>query len=592
MTGKSTEVTDVRYAELLAEAEQALADPDVERSGAADTLRRLVEECKHVHRETMDTRRTLGMKVMELEREKAQAESDLESLTSIGNALSLEKDSNTLFRKILALGKKITGSDAGSIFLVEEGEDGTPWLRFKYSNTFSKDLPYEEQLMPLDTNSIAGYVAATGKVLNIPDVYELGADDPVVFNKYFDETFNYRCKSMLVVPMRNHYDKIIGLIQLINCKERDDLPDSAEAWTVRLESMRDFEELVIPYPERYELLLQAVASQAAIALENNRMIRQIEEQFEQFVRASVTAIESRDPATTGHSFRVAQMCVNMAKAVNAAHTGPFADLHFSPSELRELEYSGLLHDFGKVYIDPAVYVKDKKLYDKDFANLSLKISYLYTVFELEQCRNSAAGHGSYDDLPEEYSTRLTRLREILAAVTELNEPTVMEEDPEEMLTGIREFSERYPFHDLADQTLKLLTEYEYKNLKIPRGTLNDEEREVIQSHVDHTYTFVSKIPWPDDLRDIPNIAHKHHEKLDGSGYPLGLKGYDHIPIGARMMAIADIFDALAASDRPYKKAVPLEKCHDILREEAERGQLDPELVELFVTSKSYRTDAD
>ncbi|HOA08596.1 MAG TPA: GAF domain-containing protein, partial [Spirochaetota bacterium] len=309
---------------------------------------------------------------------------DQEDLIKIGRSLSTEKNMPKLLRQILMLSKKITGADAGSIYLVEEDENGKR-IRFKYSHTFSKDLPLEEFVIPFDTNSIAGYVAVTGKVLNIPDVYKLSPNDPISFNKKFDLSNNYRSTSMIVIPMRNHANEVIGVVQLINCKEPIDPTFSTgnEAFEIALNTEEDFREKVRPFDRRYESLMESVAAQAAIAIENNRMIQQIQNQFEEFVKASVSAIESRDPATSGHSFRVAEICRRLALAINTEKGGAFAQNQFTDTQIKELEFAALLHDFGKVYIDPSIFMKEKKLYPFELQNLILKLNYLYKNVELQ-----------------------------------------------------------------------------------------------------------------------------------------------------------------------------------------------------------------
>jgi HD-GYP domain-containing protein (c-di-GMP phosphodiesterase class II) len=523
---------------------------------------------------------------------------DLEELINIGKALSLEKDSEKLLRSILYLSKKITGADAGSIFLVEEA-DGKTLLRFKYSHTFSKDLAYEEFTLPLDVRSIAGYVAVTGKVLNIPEVYSIPAGAPYSFNRSFDQEHGYRTKSMLTVPMRNHIDEIIGVIQLINSKEsveKDRVFSGNEAFEVRLQSMRDFEEKVIPFEMRYESLLEAVASQAAIAIENNRLIKQIEKQFDEFVIASVTAIESRDPATSGHSERVARMSVRMAKAVNSKTNGAFKDLFFSENELKELEMAGLLHDFGKVYIDPNIFLKGNKLFSKDLLYLLMRLNFLYRSVELHYssrerdtyAENGGQARSKIEQFEREKSRLLANLLQIIELIEILNQPLLQRGDPEDLLQDIERLGSDLKFQDLQGEFIPLLTDYERENFSIKRGSLNAAERKIIESHVGHSYAFVSKIPWPPEYRRIPEIILKHHEKLDGSGYPQGLKGKDRIPIQARMLTIADIFDALSAPDRPYKKSVPMDRVLAILKEEANFNKLDGDLVDLLITERLYK----
>lgn len=519
---------------------------------------------------------------------------DQEDLINIGRSLSIEKDPNKLFRLILFLSKKITGADAGSIYIVEEDENGKKRLRFKYSHTFSKEVPIEEFTMPLDKNSIAGYVAITGDVLNIPDAHLLTDKDPISFNKNFDITHGYHSKSMLVVPMRNHIGEIIGVIQLINSKE--DLYSGGqstgnEAFEIRLVTKKDFDELVVTFDKRYEKLMEAVAGQAAVAIENNRLIKQIQNQFEEFVKASVTAIESRDPATSGHSFRVAEICREMALAINEEQTGKYAEINFSQTQLQELEYASLLHDFGKVYIDLAIFKKSKKLFPAEFTNLILKFDYLYRYTELEYSQRELEllmigsdpdeNKRKLAELKKESDEILSKISQIKKDLTILNEPTVTDFNPADKISEINSIVDKITCIDIDGSSLTILTDDEKKNLGIPRGSLNNEERLEIESHVIHTYNFVKRIPWPPEYRNIPEIVVKHHEKLDGTGYPYQLKECS-IPIEAQMMALADIYDALTASDRPYKRAIPHEKAVFILQKEAENHKINSDLLDIFI----------
>ena len=511
---------------------------------------------------------------------------DQEDLIKIGRSLSIEKDMPKLLRQILMLSKKITGADAGSIYLVEEDDNGKR-IRFKYSHTFSKDLPLEEFVIPYDTNSIAGYVAITGKVLNIPDVYKLSPNDPISFNKKFDQSNNYRSKSMIVIPMRNHANDVIGVVQLINCKEPVDPTFSTgnEAFEVFLKDEDDFENKVRPFDRRYESLMESVAAQAAIAIENNRMIQQIQNQFEEFVKASVSAIESRDPATSGHSFRVAEICKRMALAINAEKRDPYAQMRFTGTQIKELEFAALLHDFGKVYIDPGIFMKEKKLYPFELQNLILKLNYLYKNAELQYIAESFTAdqtdkETSVQKIEAEKRHFLDMVLNIKKAVVELNEPTVSDSDPEDVIEKLKAQIASIKCYDFEGKLVDILTDEVQSNLSIRKGSLNDDERKEIESHVIHTYNFVSKIPWPSEFRRIPEIALMHHEKLDGTGYPNRCTS-ERIPIQSRMIAIADIYDALTANDRPYKKSLSHARAMEILKREAEAGKIDPDLYLIF-----------
>ncbi|MFC1671250.1 HD domain-containing phosphohydrolase, partial [Spirochaetota bacterium] len=524
---------------------------------------------------------------------------DQEDLINIGKALQSEKDPDNLFRLILFLSKKITGADAGSIYVVEADENGGKRLRFKYSHTFSREIPLEEFVMDMNKKSIAGYVAVTGDVLNIPDVYNLPSSATYSFNKSFDKSNNYICRSMLVVPMKNHLDEIIGVIQLINSKE-DILnrlnSEENEAFNLMLESIEDFDNYVVTFDSKYDSLLEAIAGQAAIAIENNRMIKQIQSQFEEFVKASVTAVESRDPATSGHSFRVAEICKAMVVAINEEKGGSFKDVEFKENEIREIELAALLHDFGKVYIDLNIFMKAKKLFPKDLDNLSIRLDYLYRFTELEYSikeknllkeDNKGKVEKEIEKLNKEKKDKLSEIKEIKEKVIVLNEPTVTDRDPEEVLNEIIEGIQKMECYDVENEKVDVINNDDRLNLCIKRGSLNPLERKEIESHVVHTHNFVSKIPWPPEYKNIPEIALRHHETLDGSGYPNGIKGKDNLLIQSRIMTVADIYDALSATDRPYKKAVPLKKVLEILKEEGDRGKLDSELVDVFINHRIY-----
>jgi HD-GYP domain-containing protein (c-di-GMP phosphodiesterase class II) len=403
---------------------------------------------------------------------------------------------------------------------------------------------------------------------------------------------------MLVVPMKNHIDEVIGVIQLINSKE--DIGGKKrisgnEAFEIILSTPEDFETKVVAFDANYEDLMVAVANQAAIAIENNRMIKQIQNQFEEFVKASVIAIESRDMATSGHSFRVAEICIALARAINEETGGEFRDAHFSETEIKELEYAALLHDFGKVYIDLAIFIKGKKLYPKEFENLVLKLNYLYRYIEHDYFQKETAlirdgggkSRGEMHRLEAEKDGKLGRIVKIKEKITLLNEPLVTEGDPDQMLKEILDEIERIECLDMEGSRIEIITESEKANLRIKRGSLNPAERREIESHVVHTYNFVSRIPWPPEFKRIPEIVLEHHEKLDGTGYPNGIKGKTNISLQARMMTIADVFDALVARDRPYKKSIPLERALAILEEESRNNKIDQDLLDIFIKRRVY-----
>jgi HD-GYP domain-containing protein (c-di-GMP phosphodiesterase class II) len=401
-------------------------------------------------------------------------------------------------------------------------------------------------------------------------------------NRSFDERYGYRTKSMLVIPMKDHKDQIIGVVQLINRKRRFDAVLAAPA---------DVEREVVPYSRRTVELVTALAGQAAVAIENSRLYEDIERLFEGFVKAAVLAIEQRDPTTFGHSGRVAGMTVSLAAVVDRAGDGPYRNVRFTREQLRELRYAGLLHDFGKVGVREQVLVKAKKLYGPSLELIRQRYAFLRRTAEREFWRKRAeyleqSGRQGYDtflgELQIAHAAELTELEHFVQVVEKANEPTVLPEGRfEELLElGRREYEDirgaRQPF--LGPEELRFLT--------IRKGSLDETERQEIESHVTHTYNFLQRIPWTRELQHVPLIAFGHHEKLDGKGYPRRVAG-EAIPIQTRMMTIADIFDALTAQDRPYKPAVPLERALDIMTQEVQGGQLDQELFRLFVAARAF-----
>ncbi|HEU4993172.1 MAG TPA: HD domain-containing phosphohydrolase [Gemmatimonadaceae bacterium] len=511
---------------------------------------------------------------------------ELTELTRVGVALSHERDLTTLLEMILSQARRITNSDAGSLYLAEREDDGPPKkLRFKLSQNFTlPNLPFSEYTVAADHSSLAGYVAATAQPLVIADVYLLPEDVPYKQNRSFDDKFGYRTKSMLVLPMRTHKDEVIGVLQLINRKRVYDAMLTGE-------DVVDTE--VVPYDYRSVELVNALASQAAVAIENSILYEDIEKLFEGFVTAAVTAIESRDPTTSGHSGRVATLTVGLAMAVDRGQPGPYREVRFSKEQIRELRYASLLHDFGKVGVREQVLVKQKKLYPWDLEIIRHRFAYLLQGLDLQFERERAeylAQHGekNYAEAASRLNTirrsRREELEKYLDYIVRANEPTVMPEGTFEDLRGIN----RQTYVDFDGIERPLLRDEELRFLMIRKGNLDDQERREIESHVSHTYEFLDKIPWTRELRGVPNIARDHHEKLNGRGYPRQRQGID-IPVQTRMMTISDIFDALTATDRPYKRAVPAARALDILTGEAQEGMLDRDLLGAFIQARVYES---
>ncbi len=477
-----------------------------------------------------------------------------EELLEIGRALSSERDLPTLQRLIVRKARELTFSDAGSLFVVEE-HDQQKRLRFAVAQTGpDDDGVLMDALLPLSTTSIAGYVAVTGESLRIDDAYTIPESAPFRFNRAFDDKNNYRTKSIACVPMRNLQGNVIGAIQLINHKP---------SFHLELDSPEHTEEVVRPYDQHDERLLTALASQAAVSMENARLVDAIQNLFERFVHASVKAIEVRDKSTQGHSERVAALTVAQAEAINEIDVGPLAGLHFTVEQIREARYASLLHDFGKVAVPEYIFAKAKKLPDGRLDTIRLR--FLLAIEQAKTVEDKEA------------------LRDLMAKIENANEPNVVADAADE--TMLRAMDLRY--RDV-DGPRQMIEPFEYDYLTIPRGSLSNEERDRMQEHVTQSFLFLREIPWQETpWRDVPDIAYGHHEHLDGTGYPRKLKG-EAIKPQVRMMTISDVFDALTASDRPYKKGMSIERALDILTKEfAQRGKVDPLLLDVFITKRLY-----
>ncbi|HYX82553.1 MAG TPA: HD domain-containing phosphohydrolase [Gemmatimonadales bacterium] len=521
-------------------------------------------------------------------REAAQRGREIGELTRIGVALGTERDLKTLLDLILTQSRRITQSDAGSLYLVETTEDGEKRLRFRLAQTFSKpDAPFVEHTIPVDRSSLAGYCAVTGDPLVIDDAYFLPPDVEYNINRSFDERYGYRTKSMLVLPMKDHKEEIIGVLQLINRKRN---------FEATLASPADVEQQVVPFSKRTVELITALAGQAAVAIENSRLYEDIEKLFEGFVLAAVHAIEQRDPTTYGHSGRVAGMTVGLAEVVDRAGDGPYRGVRFSRDQLKEIRYAALLHDFGKVGVREQVLVKAKKLYPADLGLVRNRHAFIRRTAEREYWRKRAEfleanGRTGYDSFVQElqaaHEQELKELDRFLEIVLRSNEPSIL---PDGSFEELKAWSKR-TYAGLDGAIEPFLSPDEMRYLTIRKGSLDDSERHEIESHVSHTYQFLQRIPWTRELQQIPLIAYGHHEKMDGRGYPRRITA-DAIPIQTRMMTISDIYDALTAQDRPYKPAVSSDRALDILTSEVKEGQLDADLFRLFVEGKVFQRQVE
>jgi HD-GYP domain-containing protein (c-di-GMP phosphodiesterase class II) len=538
--------------------------------------------------------------------ERARYERD--ELLAISRALSSERDIHKLLDLILLKSRQITGADAGSVYVVESTDwdpDATPevvprrdafrrrsaaleqgkkrHLHFMLSQNDSMPVNFREFRLEVDERSVAGKAVLTGRSINIADVRPGAERDAALarHDRRFDEQTGYEARSMLTLPMTSAMGEVLGVIQLIN-KKRDP--------SVKLAGPAEVAAQVVAFDARAEEMALALASQAGVSLENAILYDEIRRLFESFVDASVTAIEARDPTTSGHSRRVATLSVALAEKVDTATQGSLASVHFSREELRQIEYAGVLHDFGKVGVREQVLVKAKKLYAWQLDAIAMRLRYAKKLAEAEALHRKITVLESAHDktmrlaaIDRELVERTTFLDRCWEAVTVANEPASLAEPTRVVLAEMA----RQGFVDDDGSAQPYLTPGELAALEVPRGTLTSEERAQIQRHVDHTIEFLRMIPWGRSLRNVPAIAGAHHELLDGSGYPSRLRG-NEIPLESRILTIADIFDALTAADRPYKSAVPVERAIDILGGEVKAGKCDGELLRLFVEAEVYK----
>lgn len=523
----------------------------------------------------------------------------IKTLNEIGLALSREKELDTLLNVILSKIRRLTNSDSGSIFIIDNRETLTKEERiranrighveqknlyFKIAQNDSSSFPFKEQKMPISKKSIAGWVAIKSVPLVIDDVYNISDAEDYTFNTSFDHTSGYKSRSMLVLPMKNHKEEIVGIIQLINRKKNRH---------IILDSETDVEKYVIPYDPELEALTMSVASQAAVAIENLQLIQNINNMVEGFVTASVTAIEQRDPTSGGHSERVSLLSVRIAEEINNIDTGRFRNIFFNMEQLREIKYAALLHDFGKVGVREQVLTKGRKLYKWELELIKERFGFLKEYIksnsalkEIEYMKNHPREMWAEytEKLEEEVKKRLNQIEFYYNFILEKNNPCYMNKED---IRKIQEVSE-INFTDVNGKMRPLLREKEIINLEIPKGTLNDDERKQINDHVVHSYNFLIKIPWLKSLKNVPEIAYGHHEKLDGTGYPRGI-AHGRISLQSKILTVCDIFDALTASDRPYRFAISIEKAIHILELNAEELLIDRDLVDLFRAKKVYRS---
>lgn len=491
--------------------------------------------------------------------EKAKiSEETIRILNEIGFALAAIPDREELLQRILEMARQVMCADGGTLYLV--GRDRR--LHFAAAQNDTVSFPFEAHDLPMDETSLAGWAASRGQVERIDDVYRIPPHAPYRFNAAFDREVGYRTCSMLLVPMRDRDENVIGVLSLINRKRFSGVP------------LRDPGQ-ILPFSDRDMSVARSIAAQAAVAVENHRLYREIRTLFDGFAHAAVKTIEARDPTTAGHSRRVADMVVALARAIDRSDDPPFQDIRFDETRCRELEYAALLHDFGKVHVREEVLLKPERLHRWELERIEQRFRARADQILVE---GQLQGRS-----PVEIARRLVSLRVSLDRVRKANRPGY-ESTPHDQ-ASLLSLSAEGP-----DTDVPLLSATDQRRLRILRGSLDPLERAEAMTHVAQTRRFLELIPWTRDLEQVPELAACHHEFLDGTGYPRGLKG-DQIPLGSRLMTICDIYEATTATDRPYRTGWKSKKAIENLRTNAREGKLDPHVVELFIRERIWTQSA-
>ena len=502
----------------------------------------------------------------------------IKSLIDIGIALSAQKDLSALLETIVIEARRFTGADAGTLYLVDDDEENLEFVivQNKSMDTMMGGItgaPINWPPLPLkrpdgtpNKEMVSAYVAITGETVNIEDVYEVDG-----FNfegtKEFDEGTGYRSRSMLVIPMRNHENEIIGVLQLINAT------DQITGRSVK-------------FPQAVVDITYSLASQAAVAITNVRLIKDLENLFDSFIQTIATAIDEKSPYTAGHISRVANLTMEIAQVVDRVDWGPYADLKLTEDEMTELRLAAWMHDVGKIATPEHVvdkHTKLEKVFDRvEFIALRFEYIKQWAISEWHEKKAQLYADGKatparLKTLDKKYAEKITLIEEEGQFAVECNTPGEFMEN--EKIERIEKIAKKT--YMINGKRKKYLTADEVANLSIKRGTLNIEDREIIENHAMITLKMLKQLPFNKKQKHVPEYAAAHHEKLDGTGYPLRLKG-DEISVQARMMAIADIFEALTAHDRPYKEPMMLSQAIRILRFMVKDNHLDADLVDIFL----------
>jgi len=503
----------------------------------------------------------------------------LEYLNNVGVALSQERDINRLLETILIAAKNITNADGGTLY--RSVEDKLKFeivlndsLGIKMGGTSGNSIPFYP--IPLhqengikNTSMVAAYAALNDETVNIADAYTAEGFD-FSGTRNFDKKTGYRSTSFLTIPMKNHEGEIIGVLQLLNAQSANGA--------------------VVPFTLEDQRLAESLASQAAIALTNRMLITQLEMLFESLIELINTAIDDKSPYTGGHCKRVPALTMMLAEAATRSTDGPLAEFIMTDKDRYELKIAGLLHDCGKITTPVHVVDKATKLetiFDR-IHFVSQRFEILKRDAEIDMLRAKMAALDMGDEASaqrakSDYVTKIRQLDEDREFLKRMNiGGERMSAEDQARVNRIA----AYPFRNEKGESTTFLSKEEKDNLNIPYGTLTPAEREIINHHIEATIKMLEALPWPKHLKNVPEYAGGHHERMDGKGYPRGLTR-EQMSIQARIMGIADIFEALTAKDRPYKPGKTLSESLEILGKFKLNGHIDPDLFDVFVREKVY-----
>lgn len=527
--------------------------------------------------ENADANRLINTIIKDVKKFSDDMLSHIRKLTDIGTALSAETDTQRLLEIILEHAMSFTNADGGTLYSVSK--DGrylnfeiirNDSLRVRMGGTSEKIGWPPVRLLNDDGSenhtNVSAYVALTGKTVNIPDVYSVDGFD-FQGTRVFDKNNKYRSQSMLVVPLRNHENEIIGVLQLLNAQDRQD-------------------KSVVSFSAEAEQIASSLASQAAIAITKNLLIQELENLFEAFIRTIAKAIDAKSPYTGGHIKRVADVAIMIAEKISEKKDGVFSHITFNENQLKELRITAWLHDIGKITTPEYIVDKATKLetkYDRIHEVLT-RFEVLKRDAEIKLLRKKIAimennSHDSQDILhqcEEDFRNEIKKISADMHFIREVNNGT--EFMPDAMVEKVRSLAKNTWLNN--NKVIPVLSEEEVYNLIIRKGTLTKEEKDTIQNHVRLTEEMLNELPFPKKLRYVPEYASAHHEMLNGTGYHKGLKG-DEIPLQARILAFADIFEALSASDRPYKKGKTASEVKKIIDMMVRDQHLDKDIYDLF-----------